>query len=315
MRLGVVLEGFVHRTLDDTLELLSGLAPQVTELEVGVGGFAPTPHCDVPLLLRDANSRRDWLQRVVDRGYSVSALNASGNPLDPDPEVARRHDEDLRNAVRLAAELEVDRVVAMAGCPPGAPGDRTAHFDGGGWLPHLAGVHRRQWQEAVLPYWTELCDFARREYPRLLVCVELHPGTYVYNAETFEQFAAIADNLAANLDPSHLFWQQMDPLLVAATLSRVGHAHAKDVIFNADELALNGLLDRRWAPTDAAAPWTFATVGRGHDARWWGRFLDVLAAHGVTSISIEHEDPTVPAEQGVAAAGRLLEGAVPAEVG
>src|SRR5256885_1764838 len=43
----------------------------------------------------------------------------------------------------------------------------------------------------------------RREHPDLLVCIELHPGTLVYNVETFERVAALGDNLAANLDPSH----------------------------------------------------------------------------------------------------------------
>src|SRR5438128_7267715 len=136
MRLGVVLEAFADRTLDETLELLA-TAPHVTDLEVGVGGFAPAPHCDVPLLLRDDAARGEWLERIEGRGFSVAALNVSGNPLDPDGDTARRHDEDLRNAVRLAAALAVDRVVAMAGCPAGAPGDRTASFDAGGWLPYL----------------------------------------------------------------------------------------------------------------------------------------------------------------------------------
>jgi sugar phosphate isomerase/epimerase len=314
MRLGVVLEAFVDRTLDDTLDLLSATAPQVTALEVGVGGFASTPHCDVPLLLRAGGARRDWLRRIRDRGFSVSALNVSGNPLHPDAETARRHDEDLRNAVRLASALEVDRVVAMAGCPPGTRGDRTPHFDAGGWLPYLAGVHERQWDDFVRPYWSEVTALARAEQPDLQICIELHPGTCVYNVETFERLTAIADNLAANLDPSHLFWQQMDPLVVARQLSRIGHAHAKDVVFNRVELALNGLLDHRWSPTNPDATWTFAGVGRGHDASWWRSFLDVLAARNVSSISIEYEDPNVPVEQGIADAARVLETSVPAEV-
>jgi sugar phosphate isomerase/epimerase len=313
MRLGVVLEAFVDRTLDDTLELLAA-APHVTALEVGVGGFAPAPHCDAALLLRDDAARREWSSRIEDRGFVVSALNVSGNPLDPDAVVARRHDEELRDAVRLAAALGVDRVIAMAGCPAGATGDRTPHFDAGGWLPYLAGIGERQWRDVVGPYWHELAELARREHPELLICIELHPGTCVHNTETFERLAAISDNLAANLDPSHLFWQHMDPLAVVAKLSRIGHAHAKDVVFNNDELALNGLLDPGWSPTDPGAPWTFATVGRGHDAAWWRSFLAALAERGVETISIEHEDPTVPAGQGIATAAAVLGSGVPAEV-
>jgi sugar phosphate isomerase/epimerase len=315
MRFGVVLEAFVNRTLDDTLELLASVAPQVTALEVGVGGFAPAPHCDAARLLRDDTARREWSSRIEDRGFVVSALNVSGNPVDPDSALARRHDEELRNAVRLAAALGVERVIGMAGCPAGATGDRTPHFDAGGWLPYLAGIGERQWQEVVAPYWQQAAEFARREDPELLICIELHPGTCVHNTETFERLAAISDNLAANLDPSHLFWQRMDPLTVAAGLSRIGHAHAKDVFFNDDALAVNGLLDRRWSPADPGAPWTFATVGRGHDAAWWRSFLSVLAERGVETVSIEHEDPSVPVESGIATAAAVLLSSVPAEVG
>src|SRR5207302_9762933 len=238
---------------------------------------------------------REWSNRIEASGFSVSALNVSGNPVDPDTAVARRHDEELRNAVRLAAALGVERVIAMAGCPAGAPGDRTPHFDAGGWLPYLAGIGDRQWHDVVGPYWKETAEFARREHPELMICIELHPGTCVHNTETFERLAAVSNNLAANLDPSHLFWQRMDPLAAAAGLSRVGHAHAKDVVFNDDALALNGLLDRRWSPTDPGAPWAFATVGRGHDGAWWRSFLSTLVERGVETISIEHEDPAVPA--------------------
>lgn len=306
MRLGVVLEGLLDRSLDDALELVAATAPEVTDVEVGVGGFAPAPHCDAPLLLRKEEARASWLQRIEAAGFRVSALNVSGNPLDPNEGLARRHDRELRDAIRLAALLGVDRVIAMVGCPAAAPGERTPHFAAGGWLPYLAGVHERQWLQAVVPYWTDVAAFAQREHPALLICVELHPGTCVYNHDTFEQFAEIAPNLAANLDPSHLFWQRMDPLAAAASLSRIGHAHAKDVVFNERPLALNGLLDHRWSPTEANAPWTFATVGRGHDAKWWSAFGALLAERGVESISIEHEDPAVDAERGIADAATLL---------
>ena len=81
-------------------------------------------------------------------------------------------------------------------------------------------------------------------------------------------------------------------------------------MFNDRPLALNGLLDHRWSPKDADAPWTFAVVGRGHDAGWWSAFGAVLAERGVESISIEHEDPTVDVERGLADAASLLAAAL-----
>jgi sugar phosphate isomerase/epimerase len=312
-RLAVVAEAFVDQSLAQVLDWLRDAAPEVSALELGSGGYAPHPHCPRELLLSDAGARASWRRELEDRGYSLAALNVWGNPLHPDAELAERHDCDLRDTIRLAAHLGVDRVVALAGCPAGAPGDRVPHFAAGGWLPYLEGVYETQWERSVAPYWTELSEFARAEHPGLLICVELHPGTAVYNVETFSRLAALGENLAANLDPSHFFWQQMDTDAVMARLrGRIGHVHAKDVVFNREVLAVAGLLDHRWPGPSAEVPWKFATVGHGHDAAWWTAFVAHLEGNPVSAIAIEHEDPDHDAEAGVPEAAALLAGALDA---
>jgi len=307
MRLGLVTEAFIDRPLPELMDWLRDAAPGLTELEVGAGGYAPPGHCDTAALLADAGRRRAYLAEAADRGFRIAALNVWGNPLHPDRAVAEAHDRGLRDAVRLAAALGVDRVVAMAGCPAGAAGDRTPDFAAGGWLPYLEGVAEAQWREHVEPYWRELSAFALREHPALLICLELHPGTAVYNVETFERLAGLGPNLAANLDPSHFFWQQMDGLAIARHLrDRVGHVHAKDLAFVAGNVALNGVLDRRWPGDPQLMPWNFATVGRGHDAAWWSGLVEALRGAPVEAVAIEHEDPLEPAETGVPEAATLL---------
>jgi len=313
LRIGVVLEAFLDRPLEDVLPWLSQAAPEVTDIEVGAGGYAPHPHCDVGELLQSAQARTAWLDLTARHGLRLDALNAWGNPLHPDEDLARRHDEDLRNAIRLAVLLGADRVVAMAGCPAGAPGDRVPHFGAGGWLPYLEGVYERQWTERIEPYWTELAAFAAAEAPGLLVCLELHPGTCAFNVETFRRVAALGPSIGANLDPSHFFWMGMDGHRVAEALGdRVGHAHGKDTVFHADSLALNGLLDRRWPEPADQMPWTFAVPGRGHDLAWWTGLVRALAGSRAQVVSIEHEDPFVPAETGVPEAARVLCAAIDA---
>src|SRR6516165_8071551 len=206
LRIGVVLEAFLDRPLEDVLPWLAQAAPEVTDVEVGAGGYAPHPHCDVAELLRSAPARTAWLDLVARHGLRLDALNAWGNPLHPDEDLARRHDEDLRNAIRLAVLLGADRVVAMAGCPPAESTDRSPHFGAGGWLPYLEGVYERQWSTVVAPYWADLAAFAAAENPELRVCLELHPGTAVFNVETFDRVAALGPAIDANLDPSHFFW-------------------------------------------------------------------------------------------------------------
>jgi sugar phosphate isomerase/epimerase len=340
LRIGVVLEAFLDWPLDRVLAWLPEAAPEITDIEVGAGGYAPHPHCDVAGLLASAPARAAWLDQIARHGLRLDCLNAWGNPLHPDPDLARSHDEDLRNAIRLAALLGADRVVAMAGCPgatPRAPGGgegRAAsaaavrgeavrgegeagggvpHFAAGGWLPYLEGVYERQWEQSIEPYWSGLAEFAAAEAPGLRVCLELHPGTCAFNVETFRRVAALGPSIGANLDPSHFFWMGMDGHRVTEALGDlVGHAHGKDTVFHADNLALNGLLDRRWPEPADEMPWTFAIPGRGHDLDWWAGLMRRLAASQAHVVSIEHEDPFTPAETGLPEAARLLRAAIDA---
>src|SRR5579862_7928256 len=270
LRIGVVLEAFLDWPLDQIMPWLREHAPDVTDLEIGAGGYAPHPHCDVEGLLASDQARSAWQDGIARHWLRIDALNAWGNPLHPDQDLAREHDRALRDAIRLAALLGVSRVVALAGCPGGAPGDQVPHFGAGGWLPYLEGVYQRQWEEQIAPYWSGLADFAAAQSRDLRVCLELHPGTCVFNVETFGRVAALGPSLAANLDPSHFFWMGMDGHKVAAALGdRIGHVHGKDTVFHEEHLALNGLLDRRWPEPAAEMPWTFAVPGRGHDQAWW----------------------------------------------
>src|SRR5438105_231080 len=68
-RIGVVTEAFADRPLVQVMDWLAGHAPAVTALELGAGGYAPTPHCDLPRLLRDAAARRRWLDEITARGF------------------------------------------------------------------------------------------------------------------------------------------------------------------------------------------------------------------------------------------------------
>lgn len=311
-RIGVVTEPLANRTLIDVMDWLTRQVPEVSDLEIGTGGYAPTTHCDMGALLHDAAARKAWLHEITARGLRIGALNVWGNPLHPDSQLASKHDADLRDTIRLAAALGVDRVVALAGCPAGAPGDQIPHFSGGGWLPYLEDVHRVQWESSVEPYWSAVADFAHREHEELLICLELHPGTVAYNVESFRQLAGLGGAIAANIDPSHFFWMGMDARAVVAALGeRVGHCHGKDVVFSPDNLAINGLLDRRWPRPPEAMPWNFAVVGRGKDRDWWTGLVADLAARGrVHTIAIEHEDPFVSPEEGIGEAAALLSSVV-----
>src|SRR2546422_11719713 len=95
-RIGVVTEPFASRPLTDMMDWLLPAAPSVTDLEVGAGGYAPTAHCETPVLLGDAAARQAWATEITSGGLHVAALNVWGNPPHPEAAAARKPDSHLR---------------------------------------------------------------------------------------------------------------------------------------------------------------------------------------------------------------------------
>jgi sugar phosphate isomerase/epimerase len=311
VKLALVTEGMIHRSLDELMDWLDEHVAEVRHLEVGTGGYSPLRHSPLDL---GASERRAWHDRLVGRGYQLSAFNVSGNPLHPNQAIAGRHDADLRQTIELAGELGVNRIVAMSGCPAAGPEPSSApHFPANAWLPDYAGVWAWQWDNRVRPYWEEINELVTRVDPRILICLELHPGAHVFNVESFLRLRDVAPAIAVNLDPSHLFWQRMDPLRVIERLgSMIGYAHAKDVRYHDAELALQGLLDSRWPGDPDVIPWDFAAVGHGaHDRAWWRSFGAALdEGTQAEFMSVEHEDRLVTPEDGIVASAMQLAEAV-----
>ena len=300
VHLCLLTDGLAHLEFDEAIAWCA--SRDLTAVELGVGGYSPAPHVDRAALLSDGRAREELLATLGDAGVRLAALNASGNPLHPRRDVAAAHDAALRDSLRLASELGCDRVVAMSGCP-GGPGDAAwPVFAGGAWLPDMEGLWDWQWETAIAPYWRDLAAFAAREAPDVRICLELHPGTSIYNAESFGLLAeTTGEVIMVNLDPSHFWWQGMDPIAVIEHLDgAIGFAHGKDTIVHPDRVARHGVLDFRW-PADAdTMPWHFCAVGDGHDTATWADLLGALRAAGHDgAVSVEHEDPNLDPEAGI----------------
>jgi len=303
--LALLTDALGDMPLQDVLEWCAtrGLAG----VELGVGAYSPAPHIAREDLLANPGVRRDLLRSVTEAGLEIVALNASGNPLHPIPSIAAEHGQALRDAISLAGELGVERVVAMSGCP-GGPGSNGSGswplFAGGAWLPDMEGLWPQQFERSIAPFWRELSLWAKDTAPDVLICLELHPGTSIYNAESFARLREVTDeNIAVNLDPSHFWWQGIDPI---ATIERLGPAvgfvHGKDTKLHADRIAVHGVLDFRWPSEPETMPWHFCAVGGGRPLSEWAALIRALADHGYHgSISIEHEDPNLGPEAGIEA--------------
>jgi len=303
MRCGVFTDGLGHLSLEAAAAWCAERG--VGELELGVGGYSPAPHLDLERLLADGTARDELLRTVDGAGCRLSALNASGNPLHPDAAVSTAHDRALRGAIRLAGLLGLDTVVAMSGCPGGPGGGAWPVFAGGAWLPDMEGLWEWQWAERIAPYWQELGAWVAAEAPGVRICLELHPGTSIYNPESFQLLRAVAgEHVLVNLDPSHFWWQGIDPAVAVARLHGcIGFAHGKDTTVHAERVAQNGVLDFLWP---SAAPetrsWHFSAVGAGHDDETWRGLVAALRRAGYDGlVSVEHEDPLLAPEAGIEA--------------
>jgi sugar phosphate isomerase/epimerase len=308
LRIGLLTDALDRLPLTEALDWCAehGLAA----VELGVGGYSTAPHAGLELL-DDAAARDALLALLAERELELAAHKASGNPLHPDRRIGDRHDTELRGALRLAHALGVTRVVAMSGCP-GAPDGSWPVFAGGAWLPDMEGLWDLQW-ERISTYWRELSSFAAAAAPGVVVCLELHPGTSIYNAESYRRLRAVtSDNVRVNLDPSHFWWQGIDPVVTVGELgAAIAFVHGKDTILHADRIARHGVLDFRW-PADAdTMPWHFAAVGAGRPLAEWECLLQALNDAGYDDvISIEHEDPNLEPVAGIEASLRGLEDAI-----
>jgi sugar phosphate isomerase/epimerase len=300
VRIGLLADGLGH--LDLAAALTWCAEREVRDVELGTGGYSPAPHVDLSHLLADRPAREDLLTRLRESDVALAALNVSGNPLHPDPSLSAVHDRALRDTVRLADALDVDRVVAMSGCPGAAGGGSWPVFAGGAWLPDMEGLAEWQWAERIHPYWSELSAWASREAPGVAICLELHPGAAVYNAESYRRLrAATGENIRVNLDPSHFWWQGIDPVATVQELGEdVAFVHGKDTLVYPERVALHGVLDFRWPGPADEMPWHFCAVGEGRSDAEWVSLLTALGAAGYGGvISIEHEDPRYGEEDGI----------------
>ena len=279
----------------------------VDAVEIGCGGYPGKKHCDPQKLLGNKEAKREFLHAITDNGLTLAALSVHGNPVHPDPDLAKSFHTDFVDAVRLAAEVGIDRVVTFSGCPGGSAGDHMPNWATCTWPGEFQQVLAYQWDEVLIPYWQKAAAFAK-VHGVVRVALEMHPGFCVYNPETLLRLrAAAGEIIGANLDPSHLFWQGIDPVAAIRALKGAIHFfHAKDTLIDRVNTGINGVLDVK-NYRDPGRSWVFRTVGYGHDQLTWNSIISQLRRQGYDDvISIEHEDGLMSTREGLTKAIRFL---------
>jgi sugar phosphate isomerase/epimerase len=330
VKLGVYNAILHDRPLPDALKVIADLG--LTGIEINTGGFLPAVHVpDMDRILESDAARDDYLAIFESTGVSIAGLNCNGNPLHPKREIGEKHAEDIRRSIRLAHRLGQDRVVTMSGLPGGEPGATVPNWIVNAWNSGALDVLDHQWG-LVADFWREIDRLAADHGVK--VALELHPQNVVFNTADVRKLIDLtgATHVGVELDASHLFWQQMDPVAVVRELGPlIFHAAAKDVRINKENAALYGVLDnsfRRLSPEEDRtnlggdewanewpenSAWDFVALGRGHDTAFWTEFLTALQeVNPDMAVNIEHEDVSLGRIEGLEVAAAVLKDATAA---
>jgi sugar phosphate isomerase/epimerase len=308
MKLGFVSDSLGGMGFETMLDHAARMG--VSGVEVNTCGWSTAPHFDLAVMRKDAAARRGFARAFAERGLEIIALNANGNPLHPtDP----TQGEGLRDTIRLAGDMGIKTVCTMSGLPAGGPGDTMPNWVVSSWPPETQAILRYQWQEKLLPFWTEIAALARENGVER-IALELHGNQCVYNVPSLLKLRqAIGPVIGANLDPSHLFWMGADPLAAAEALgAAIYHVHAKDTMLNAPVQATTSLLENGSLMDIPARSWSYITLGFGHGETWWRQFCYRLKMAGYDGwLSVEHEDVLLNALEGLEKSVALLKGVMP----
>jgi sugar phosphate isomerase/epimerase len=304
MKVGVFTALLSQMPLRDVLQKLKELG--IDTVELGTGNYPGDAHCNLSMLT-NSSSLTEFKSVLADSGASISALSCHGNPLHPDKNRAQAAREVSRNTILLAEKLGVPVVVDFSGCPGDSPNATAPNWVTCPWPPDYLDVLEWQWNEVVTPYWLEHAAFARDHGVK--IAVEMHPGFVVYSPETMLRLRSIAGpSVGCNYDPSHMFWQGIDPIAAIRVLGdAIFHVHAKDTQMYAVNLPKTGVLDTKPYTDERNRGWIFRTCGYGHGAEWWKEFVSTLRMMGYDNVlSIEHEDSLLSPEEGLRKAARFL---------
>jgi sugar phosphate isomerase/epimerase len=203
--------------------------------------------------------------------------------------------------VRLAEKLGIEIINCFSGCPGDSDRAKYPNWVTCGWPPDFPELLEWQWEKKVIPYWKKEADFAASHGVNK-IAFEMHPGMVVYNPETLLKLKdRVGENIGTNFDPSHLFWQGIDPVVAIRKLGgMIFHFHAKDTYIDPVICPENGVLDTKQPDLVAQRSWLFRTVGYGHDYKTWKDIVSALRTVGYDLVlSIEHEDVLASPEEGL----------------
>lgn len=307
MKLGVMTVLLGDLTLEETLKYLKSLGVQA--VEIGCGGTPGTAHANAVEFIKHPHFIDEFKATIDKYGLPISCLSVHGNPVHPQKEIARSYHEQFEAAVLLAEKIGVDTITGFSGCPGDCEHSKYPNWVTCTWPGDFQEILAYQWEEVLIPYWKKEAAFCKAHGVNK-IAFEMHPGFCVYNPATLLRLReAVGDIIGANIDPSHLFWQGIDPVAaIRALKGAIYHFHAKDTYIDPYRVAVNGVLDTQPFNKMNERSWIFRTVGYGHGEEVWRAICSELRLAGYDHvISIEHEDGLMTTREGLEKAVAFLQ--------
>jgi sugar phosphate isomerase/epimerase len=299
LKLGVFTVLFSEKSFEQMLQRVKDAG--LDAVEIGTGGYPGPAHCPLDELLADEGKREAYKRTVESYGLKIGSFSCHGNPISPDAAFARESDETLRKTIKLAHVLGVPVVNCFSGTAGDHEGAKYPNWPVTPWPMEYQDIKKWQWEEKLIPYWKEIGQLAKDHDVK--IGLELHGGFLVHTPYTLLKLREeTCDAIGANLDPSHLWWQGIDPVGAIKILGKAGaihHFHAKDTYIDQENVNMYGLTDMQPYGDVQTRAWTFRSVGCGHGLQEWSDIISALRTYGYDYvISIEHEDPLMSIDEG-----------------
>lgn len=307
MKLSIMSPILSQMGMEDALKCLNKLG--VDSMELGAGGYPGKAHMDATEYV-DNPEKVEELKALLEKyNITISAIACHGNPVHPKKEIAQQFHNEFVAAMKVAVMLGVDTVIGFSGCPGDCAASERPNWITCAWPTDYRDTLEWQWNEVLIPYWKETAALAKKIGIKK-IALEMHPGFCVYNPLTLLRLRnAVGDIIGANFDPSHLFWQGIDPAEAIKMLGgdAIYHFHAKDTKIDEANKAKIGVLDTQSSADILNRAWVFRTVGYGHGKAVWNNIISALKSVGYDgAISIEHEDELMSAREGLEKAVAFL---------
>ena len=300
MKLGVFTPLFNNLSFEDMIDVVAKKGLET--VEIGTGGSPGDAHLDIDKLLASTDARREYLAKLSDKNLEISALSCHHNPISPKADVAKEADELLQKTIKLASLMNVPVVNGFSGVAGGNATDTHVNWPVLPWPTEYDDAYNYQWDKKLIPYWKNINTDATAAGVK--IGIELHGGFLAHTPYTMLRLRdAAGDAIGCNLDPSHLWWQGIDPVAAIKILgskNAIHHFHAKYTYLDQDNINMHGLTDMQPYDNVATRAWTFRSVGCGHDLKVWSDIVSALRIYGYDYVlSIEHEDPIMSIDEGL----------------